>query len=152
MTITLDITHREKCKTHQSCDHPRNQILISFFFCLFIYLPRNSMITKVMTFVMKGWYQPGIPAVRINRKSFAIWLSGMKLIAPHKYRIKWSVCSRSSWNNLLFAFSTLVLILLLRVRWLIGLARSWSHMLSFHTARVLQTQLVCVPCRACPGE
>lgn len=26
------------------------------------------MTTEVMTFVMKGWYQPGIPAVRINRK------------------------------------------------------------------------------------
>lgn len=85
------------------------------------------MMTEVMTFVMKGWHQPGIPAVRINRKSFAIWLSRMKLIAPHKCRIKWSVYSRDSWNNLLFAFPTLVLVLLLRVRWLIGLARSWSH-------------------------
>lgn len=85
------------------------------------------MMTEVMTFVTKGWHQPGIPAVRINRKSFAIWLSRMKLIAPHKCRIKWSVYSRDSWNNLLFAFPTLVLVLLLRVRWLIGLARSWSH-------------------------
>lgn len=98
----------------------------SFFVYLFICLGK-SMIAEVMTFVMKGWYQPGIPAVRINRQSFAIWLSRMRLIVPHKCRIKWSVCSRSSWNNGLFAFSTLVLILLLRVRWLIGLARSWSH-------------------------
>lgn len=108
------------------------------------------MMTEVMTFVMKGWYQPGIPAVRINRKSFAIWLSRMKLIAPHKCRIKWSVYSRDSWNNLLFAFPTLVLVLLLRVRWLIGLARSW--ILPFLAARALQAQVVCMPCWTCTGE
>lgn len=71
MTITKDILHREKCKNSKVATTPGTRFSFHSFVYLFIFLG-HSMMTEVMTFVMKGWYQPGIPAVRVNRKSFAI--------------------------------------------------------------------------------
>jgi hypothetical protein len=65
------------------------------------------MKTGVMTFILKGYYQFGIHAVGITGKHFSIWLSSKKVMAIHKCLLKWSVCSRTYRNNLLFAFTTL---------------------------------------------